>query len=443
MLWLSVDTEGPFISQAIRVRPSQGGHLLNTIAPKKGESIMFCLGIDVSKKSCRYFILNEEGQKLKSFSLDNTHEAFQNLLERLKGLSIPKEKLLIGLEASGGFWENLYSYLKENGFPIVLLNPYHTNKFREALAKKAKTDDIDALVIAQLLRTGEYVQSQVAEELIQSLRELTKLRYELVKERKNYQRQVFSLLSIVFPEHEKTPLKNPFSVASLAILQKFPTAKDLSHAKPKQIEKIVRSIKGNNFDLKEIDTLIKTAQTSIYSGRAKEARGTSLRILLRHIQTLSSSIEELETEIKQLLSPQGPNDSSFPGENLLTIPGVGEKTVAAVLSYLGTDGSNFSTSTKAIGYVGYFPRIYQSGQTQWKNKICKRGPTLLRWALYMAAVACLRHNPEMRSLYHKKLSQGKTEKQALICVAKKLLEIMLAMLKSGEPYDPLRVYVTC
>jgi transposase len=403
---------------------------------------MFCLGIDVSKKSCRYFILNEEGQKLKSFSLDNTHEAFQNLLERLKGLSVPKEKLLIGLEASGGFWENLYSHLKENGFSIILLNPYHTNKFREALAKKAKTDDIDALVIAQLLRTGEYVQSQVAEELIQSLRELTKLRYELVKERKNYQRQVLSLLSIVFPEHEKTALKNPFSVASLAILQAFPTAKELAQAKPKQIEKIARSIKGNNFDLKEIELLLKTAQNSIYSGRAKEARATSLRILLRHVDTLSSSIEELETEIKQLLSPQEPKDSSL-GENLLTIPGVGEKTVAAVLSYLGTDGSNFSNSTKAIGYVGFFPKIYQSGQSLRENKICKRGPKLLRWALYMAAVACLRHNPEMRTLYHKKLSQGKTEKQALICVAKKLLEVMLSMLKSGEPYDPLRVYIAC
>src|SRR5512139_1570280 len=204
MLWPSVDIEGPFISQAIWVRSLQGGNLLRVIAQKKGDPTMFHLGIDVSKKSCRYFLINPEGQKVKSFSLDNTHVAFQNLLKRLEELSIPKEDLLIGLEASGGFWENLYSHLKDNGFSVVLLNPYHTNKFREALAKKAKTDDIDALVIAQLLRTGEYVQSQVAEELIQSLRELTKLRYELLKERKNYQRQVFSVLAVVFPEHEQT-----------------------------------------------------------------------------------------------------------------------------------------------------------------------------------------------------------------------------------------------
>jgi len=403
---------------------------------------MFYLGIDVAKKSCHYLILNQEGQKVKAFTLDNTHEAFQNLLAHLKDLSIAKENLLIGLEASGGFWENLYSHLKEKGFSVVLLNPYHTNKFREALAKKAKTDDLDALIIAQLLRTGKYVQSQVAEEMIQSLRELTQLRYELLQEKKNYQRQVFSLLAIIFPEYEKTALPNPFSIASVAILQKFPTAKDLAQAKPKQIEKIVRSIKGNNFSLKEIQALLTTAQNSIYSGRAKETRAKSLRILLRHTKNLSCSIEELENEIQQILSPQEPKDQ-FPGENLLTIPGVGKKTVAAVLSYPGADGANFSTSTKAIGYVGYFPKIYQSGQTKRDNKICKRGPKVLRWALYMTAVACLRHNPQMKTLYHRKLSQGKTEKQALVCVAKKLLHIMLAMLKSAEPYDPLKVFVNC
>jgi transposase len=442
MLWPSVDIEGPFISQAIWVRSLQGGNLLRVIIQKKGERTMFCLGIDVSKKSCRYFLINPEGQKVKSFSLDNTHETFQNLLKRLEELSIPKEDLLIGLEASGGFWENLYSHLKDNGFRVVLLNPYHTKKFREALAKKAKTDDIDALVIAQLLRTGEYVQSQVVEDLIQSLRELTKLRYELMTERKNFQRQVFSLLSIIFPELEKTALKNPFSVASMAILQRFPTAIDLAQAKPKQIEKIVRSIQGNNFNIEEIGKLIQTASTSIYSGRAKEARATSLRILLRHVETLSSSIQELEAQIKEILSPQESKDS-FPGENLLTIPGVGDKTLAAVLSYLGANGCSFSSSTKAVGYVGYFPKIYQSGQTQRDNTICKRGPKLLRWALYMAAVASLKHNPEMRTLYHRKLSQGKTEKQALICVGKKLLQVMLAMLKSGESYNPAKVFLSC
>lgn len=402
---------------------------------------MFHLGIDVSKKMARYFILDEAGNKLKAFTLNNDKEALESLLERFKSLSISSDNLLIGIEATGGFWENIYSFLKDKGFDIVLLNPYNTSKFREALSKKAKTDDIDALIIAQLLRTGEYVQSQVAEENIQALRELTNLRYEFVKERKNLQRQVCALLSITFPEYQKTVIAKPFALASMAILKKFPTAKHLSKAKTKQIEKIARSIVGNNFNIKKIQGLIQTAKNSIYSGRAKDARATTLRMLLGHIQNLSKSIEELEREMKEILSPSD-KDGSFPGENLLSIKGVGDKTLAALLSYLGSDGSNFHDTKSAVGYVGFYPKIYQSGQTKRDNKISKRGPKVLRWALYMAAVASLRHNKEMRTLYHKKLSQGKTEKQALICVAKKLLQIALSLLKSGETYNPARVFVS-
>lgn len=402
---------------------------------------MFYLGIDVSKNTARYFILDESGNKLKAFTLNNDKESLETLPGRFKSLSISGDNLLIGIEATGGFWENIYSFLKDKGFNIVLLNPYNTNKFREALSKKAKTDDIDALVIAQLLRTGEYVQSQVAEENIQGLRELTNLRYEFVKERKNLQRQVYSLLNIVFPEYDKTVIAKPFSQASMAILMKFPTAKHISEAKVKHIEKIVRKIQGNNFSIKEIQKLIETAKNSIYSGRAKDARATTLRMLLNHIENLSKSIEELEGEMKEILSPSN-KGGNFPGENLLSMKGVGDKTLAAILSYLGSDGSNFPNSKSAVGYVGFYPKIYESGQTRRNNKISKRGPKVLRWALYMTAVASIRHNKEMKTLYHKKLSQGKTKKQALICVGKKILQIALSLLKSGETYNPARVFVS-
>lgn len=438
MLWLPVDTEGPFISQAIFGQNTARSLLTKFVSER---SLMFHLGIDVSKKAGRYFILDESGSKLKAFTLDNDKDSIGSLPGRFKALCIASENLLIGIEATGGFWENIYSFLKDKGFNIVLLNPYHTNKFREALAKKAKTDDIDALVIAQFLRTGEYVQSQVAEEDIQALRELTVLRYEFVKERKNLQRQVFSLLSIVFPEYEKTVIAKPFSQASMRILSEYPTAKHLSNAKPKHIEKIVRRIVGNNFNIGEIQNLIDTARDSIYSGRAKDARATTLRMLLGHIENLSKSIEELEAQMKVILSPSD-DDDNFPGQNLLSIKGVGDKTLAALISYLGSDGANFPDSNSVVGYVGFYPKIYESGQIRRDNKISKRGPKVLRWALYMAAVASLRHNNEMRTLYHKKLSQGKTEKQALICVGKKLLQIALSMLKSGESYDPSRVFVS-
>lgn len=402
---------------------------------------MLYLGIDVAKSSHKFLVINEQGEKLShSFSLNNSSDGFKSLIVKLEKFSVSKENLICGLEATGNFWENIYEFLKNNGFNVVLLNPFYTNRFRDALGKKAKTDDIDALVICQLLRTGEYGNCIVPDETIQTLREFVKIRYEFIKDQQNYKRQTLALISLIFPEFSKTAVKNPFAIASTAILKQFPTAKDIAQVKPKHIEKIVRHIQGNNFNTDEIQHLIDTAKNSCYSGKAQLARGSTLKMLLVHIENLAADIQKLNEQIESILSPQEPDDS-FPGENLLSIAGVGKKTLAAVLAAIGKDGAAFSNAKAIVGHIGFYPQIYESGQTRRDNKISRRGPSYLRWAIYMSAVSSLKHNPEMRTLYHRKLSQGKTEKQALICVAKKLIQMMLAMLKSGQPYNPARVFV--
>lgn len=404
---------------------------------------MHYLGIDVAKVNARYVTLDNNGEKFaKPFTLQNSSQNFNKLLSRFKEMNLNPDNLLIGIEATGIWWENLYTFLTNEKFKVIVLNPHQTNKYREALRKKAKTDDIDAYVIAGLLRSNEYAASFIPEEEIQILREATKLRYELIKDRKNYQRQASALLSLIFPEYAETAIKNPFAIASTGILKRFPTAKHIAEAKPKQIEKIVRSIKGNNFNINEIQQLIETAKNSIFSGRAKDARGSNLNIFLGQVENLNKSIDELDKRIDDILSPTRDDDfNSFPGANLLSIPGIGSKTLAAVLSAVGSDGKSFASGTQLVGHIGFYPKIYESGETRRDNKISRRGPKYLRWAFYIAAVACLKHNPEFKALYNKKVSQGKTGKQALICVAKKLSHLCLSMLKSGELYNPTRVFM--
>lgn len=398
------------------------------------------LSIDLAKKSHRIRITNEKGDNIcNTFSIENNQEGFEKLIERLNKFSINSKDILAGLEATNNFWENIYEFLTDKGFKVVLLNPYYVNKFREALRLKGKTDDIDTFAIASLLHTGKYGSCLIPDETAQTLRELVKLRFEFLKDQKNYKRQAFALLSLIFPEFRNTALKNPFNIASINILKAFPTSKDLALAKTKHIEKIVRSIKGNNFNISEIQSLIDKAKNSSYSGKAKIVRGSNLKMILTHIQNLENDINELDKQITDILSPHDPNDS-FPGENLLSIDGIGNKTLASLLAAVGLDGKSFPDAKAIIGHIGFYPRIYQSGASRRDNKISRRGPKYLRWALYMAAVASIKHNKEMRTLYQRKLSQGKSSKQALIYVAKKLAQMMLAMLKSGQTYNPARVF---
>lgn len=401
---------------------------------------MYYLGIDVAKRSHRAVVLDPQGEKLgKSFSFDNSQEGMKLLILQLEKINVSKSELLAGMEATGNYWENLYSFLTNKGFKVILLNPHQTSKFREALRKKAKTDDIDALVIAGLLRSNEYYASYVPEEKIENLRELVKLRYEFKKDHKNYQRQAMALFSLVFPEYQKTAIKNPFTLAGTAILKEYPTAKHLAATKVKHIEHIVRKIKGNNFNINEVEELILKAKESIYSGRSAEIRGMKLKMLLSHIEMLNESINAIDKEIDNILSPSS-DAENYPGQNLFTIPGIGPKTIATMLSLVGEDGATFENGNKLVGHIGFFPQIFESGETRRDKEICKRGPKYARWGVYMGAVACIRHNKEMRHLYNNKVSQGKTEKQALVYVAKKLAHMMLSMLKSGEDYNPERVF---
>ncbi len=381
---------------------------------------MYYLGIDVSKSKTDYLILDEKGERFqRPFSLENTREGFDTLLKKLSQFSLTPENLLAGLEATGSLWENLYSFLTEKGDKVIVLNPYQTRKFHQALGQKATTDIISAFVIADLLRSNRYLSSMVPEEEIDPLRELVKLQFHLEEEKKRFSRRLVSLLALVFPEYEKTALRNVFSIASRRVLEKWPTAFDLAQTKVSQIEKVVRSIKGNNFNISEIGSLIETAKNSIYSGRAREVRAFTIRILL---------------------SPED-GCGSFPGSNLLSTPAIGKNTLAVFLSVAGSNGTNYPSGKKLIGHIGFFPQIFESGQTRKDNIISHRGPNYVRKGLYMATVSSLRHNPEMRTLYNKKISQGKTRKQTLICVAKKLAQMMLSMLKSGQQYRPERVFV--
>src|SRR5207245_366308 len=101
---------------------------------------------------------------------------------------------LIGLEASGHLWENLEAALIGAGYRVIVLNPRQTRRYRDVVRRQAKTDDIDAHVIAGLLRSGAAQASYVPDEQIQSLRELARLRS--LAGRRNGRRRQRSALAV-------------------------------------------------------------------------------------------------------------------------------------------------------------------------------------------------------------------------------------------------------
>ena len=188
------------------------------------------VGIDVALREHRIAVLDRDGEAVgQSFTIAASTDGVATLLRTLGARGATAAQTLIGLEASGHLWENLEAALVGAGYRVIVLNPLQTRRYRDVVRRKAKTDDIDAHVIAGLLRSGAAQASYVPDEQIQSLRELARLRARLMADRQDYLRQLVAQLDVVLPEH-RTVLGDLLTARARGILAQFPTTQHLAHA---------------------------------------------------------------------------------------------------------------------------------------------------------------------------------------------------------------------
>ena len=398
------------------------------------------LGIDLAKASSRVAAVDESGDEIVSpFSISNTREGVEKLMSKLYSF---KKNIVVGMEVSSNYWENMYSYLNQKDIPCILLNPYQVKKYRQALGSKIKTDSIDAISIAQLLRAKNYDSLCVSDESVLELRELVRMKHSFERRVKDLKKSVLALLYLTFPEYSKI-ISYPFSKVSMQILSKYPTSFHMAKdATVGRLVKIFRRYQGCNFGVPKAKELIEAAKDSFYSGKASRSRGMSIRMQIEEISSLSDKIKDIEAEIKSILNPddeKGGHRQDF--DILNSIKGVGIGTIATFIATVG-DVSRFSSSDKLISYIGFYPKIFESGRYKKKNpSIVKAGPKDLRYMLYMSSVAAIKHNIHLKKYYHDMVSAGMPVKKALIKVAVKIARMMFSMLKHKQYYDPCRVFL--
>jgi transposase len=400
---------------------------------------IYNVGIDVALHAHRVAVLGPDGEAVgASFTIEGTSAGLATLVRTLAARGADPARTLIGVEATGHFWENLHAQLTRAGYRVVVLNPLQTRRYRDVVRKKAKTDDIDAYVIAGLLRSGEAQASYVPDEPIQSLRELARLRARLMRERQTYLRQLGAQLGLVFPEY-KDALGDLLTARARGVLRAYPTAQHLAGATPRAIHHAAHSAGARGFTVEDATRVRDLARQSIYSGKAALARGNVVRTLVTQIERLLVALEELDAAMVAALPPAaggGPSDADL----LQSLPGVGTHTVATLLGELGTL-SRFTSGKALVAYVGFYPTLAQSGQRTAVARLVALGSRIARRALYLTAVNAIRGSAEWRTLYVRKTAQGKKPKQALIVVAVKLLHTMYAMLRDRRPYNAARLLV--
>ena len=139
---------------------------------------MYYVGVDIAKDKHYVCVLDEAKELvIKPFSISSDIKGLLELLKKLNSISLDKTSFLIGLESTGAYSENLYEFLKEYEYKVIILNSYQTAKYRDfSTIKKVKTDMIDSFIIAELLATGKYKASYISNDEYNSLKVLNRLK---------------------------------------------------------------------------------------------------------------------------------------------------------------------------------------------------------------------------------------------------------------------------
>jgi len=324
---------------------------------------MYYVGIDVAKEKHYVCILDDTNElAIKPFWIYSDIVGLTELVKRFAELSLNNDDFIIGVESTGAFSENLYEYITDADYKVILLNSYQTAKYRDfSTMKKIKNDSIDAYVIAELLATGKYKESHISNDDYHSLKVLDRLKRSLDDKIKTIKREISTVMATVNPEITKV-FPNIFSKTALEIIKVYSTVVGISKATPKKLTKLFRHIKGNNFSEDKANQLIELAKFSIYAGRALEARALMIQTNVKLLELLNQEKAEIESQIDLLVYEKIDDiDSSI--DNLKTIPGVADKTIASLLGECG-DIKRFSSSKAFIGYLGLYPTQYQSGMLE-------------------------------------------------------------------------------
>lgn len=383
---------------------------------------MIYVGIDIAKNFHYASVITSDGEILiNPFKFSNDKTGFNLLLSKISNYN--KSDILIGLEATGIYGDNLISFLFSNDFKIGRINPIQTNSLRSSGIRKTKNDKVDTFLISKCLLLKSYTLITKTDVDMINLKSFCRFKHDLVKIQTRYKCQLTSCIDLVFPELSKI-----FSDLQLktvhALLLQYPSARIISHTRIDSLTKLIKKASRGAFSAQKAIDLKQLAINSI--AIENSAVELQIQILIKQIQSLQEEINLLDQKINNIL--EGTNSV------ITSIPGIGNWLGAIIISEIA-DISKFSNSKKLLAFAGLDPSVKQSGEfNSSNNKISKRGSKSLRYAINTAASNIIWKDSTFNKYYNTKIAQGKSHLTAIGHVSHKLTRVIYKLLSENIPY---------
>src|SRR5450755_39236 len=393
----------------------------------------YILGIDTAKHKVRAALSGADERFLFEKDLAASAAGLRELLLGLKRFVAEAPQLLVLIEATGVLHLNWAAALARAGYAVTVLNPLMARRLYsvENSIRDHKSDPVDARGLCRIgALHGAKLREKYAYRLeperlaLQRLETVRKaVRNALTNLKKTYQ----SLVDLSFPELGSLLEVDGVGVRSL--LATAPTPRDIARKRLSSLE--------SNWMLRPKAAALKAlASNSLADPALSAASGPALQAILQSVSQMETRLREIDRQIDQLIG-----QSVDPQTRALveSMPGFGPTTAAKVLAYLPSallhSGSNRKVAARLQAFMGNDPRLQESGQWKGQTKMSKRGVEMLRTAFFQAAFSASQHDPELKAFYLRKRSQNKCHHVALSHLMRILTRRLVALLRSGKPYD--------
>lgn len=397
------------------------------------------VGIDVSSKTNVVYLMLANGNKHSTFSVNNSKDGSILLVKKiLSALSFHSLNIvLIGLEATSVYGENLVYFLQEDTtFPqkIHLLNPRQVKKFKDAYNDLLKNDAVDAFVIADCLRFGR-INKEVSlkDYRYKALQTLTRARYfavqNLTKEKQRFMNVLFKKYSTLTQEKV---FSNTFSTTALAVYEEFDSAETLAYMDLQALTDFIVRKRFLNPDF--VAKAIQKAARSSY--RLPKTINDSVNQVLSISIT---SMKALEVQIKELDKAIAAQMELLP-KILISIPGIGPTLSAGIMAEIG-DIHRFRNQAELAKYAGLAWTQHQSGSFEAEvTKLIRSGNRFLKYYLCEAAFSLVRCEKEYSAYYYLKYKEVNRyqHKRALALTARKFVRLVFVLLRDNRLYCPAK-----
>ncbi len=378
------------------------------------------VGIDVSKELFAAVGIDSEGNETFSGSYSMDFSGFEELVKAITSHCEDLSKVIVGMESTGCYHINLYSFLLSRQIHTIVINPLLIANYAKLSLRKTKTDKKDAGTIARFLldHRQEISQLSVSQDL-QDLRDLSRERESLCHLISAIKVEIKRVLRTTFPELES--MGNLYTRTMIRFLQEYPSARLVRGAKLKAIAKALRQPSVGNKLTLTAEEIMKAAQRSVATvSPAKEIIVRGKIATLFHLQERLAEVTKLLTDLCQRTKLE---DLDI----LRSIKGVGPATAAPFLAEMG-EVKSYSSHKKIIAYAGIDPSVHQSGQFIGMSKLSKRGNRHLRRAIYLMTACVVSHNAFFKAYFLKRKREGLAPQKALFATAHKLIRVIFAML---------------